>query len=80
MPLTAEPVAPPAPAASAVDVGSHAAERHLTASDAPATPTAAPTASGPWEKPAWAIPDNEIKVHRGPDQQDDKIVIPPETP
>ena len=33
---------------------------------------------GVWEKPEWARPDNEIKIHRGPDQQDDKIVIPPE--
>jgi len=33
---------------------------------------------GVWEKPEWARPDNEIKIHRGPDQQEDKIVIPPE--
>jgi eukaryotic-like serine/threonine-protein kinase len=50
---------------------------------APVEPTPSATASAtepetPWQKPAWAIPDNEIKVHRGPDQQDDKIVIPPE--
>ncbi|HEX5100150.1 MAG TPA: serine/threonine-protein kinase [Polyangiaceae bacterium] len=33
---------------------------------------------GVWEKPEWARPDNEIRINRGPDQQDDKIVIPPD--
>jgi len=33
---------------------------------------------GGWQKPAWAIPDNEIPVRRGPDQADEKIVLPPQ--
>jgi serine/threonine-protein kinase len=56
---------------------------HKTSAEPALLPTPSATASAPeleapWEKPAWAQPDNEIKVHRGPDQQDDKIVIPPD--
>jgi serine/threonine protein kinase len=36
--------------------------------------TAAP--DGGWQKPAWAQPDNEITIRRGPDQADEKIVLP----
>jgi serine/threonine protein kinase len=52
----------------------------------PATKEAAPeTAAGPadtaapdggWQKPEWAQPDNEITIRRGPDQEDEKIVLP----
>jgi eukaryotic-like serine/threonine-protein kinase len=40
---------------------------------------AADEAAGPdggWEKPDWARPDNEITIRRGPDQADEKIVLP----
>jgi eukaryotic-like serine/threonine-protein kinase len=37
-----------------------------------------PTADGGWQKPDWAKPDNEIRVRRGPDEADEKIVIPKE--
>ena len=30
-----------------------------------------------WQKPAWAIPDNEIPVRRGPGQEDEKIILTP---
>jgi serine/threonine-protein kinase len=75
-------IAEPAPSASVEatvpDAGIRADRRPYA--DGPPVPSAevAPAPSGPWQKPAWAIPDNEIKVHRGPDQQDEKIVIPPE--
>jgi serine/threonine protein kinase len=87
---TAAPVPEPAPTeapdaaasaavdAAAPDAGARA-DRRPSADAAPtATVEAAPAPSGPWQKPDWAIPDNEIKVHRGPDQQDEKIVIPDE--
>ncbi|HTQ03549.1 MAG TPA: serine/threonine-protein kinase [Polyangiaceae bacterium] len=68
-----------APDAGAPALGTHA--EHHTAPEATAAPSATGAASAsdpevPWQKPAWAIPDDEIKVHRGPDQPDDKIVIP----
>ena len=75
-----------APSAAAADSGAQNTAPHVEhkPSAEPAllpTPSAtasAPELEAPWEKPAWAQPDNEIQVHRGPDQQDDKIVIPPE--
>jgi serine/threonine-protein kinase len=80
-----------APAASATttavaDAGTPDAAPHLehkTSSEPALLPSPAPTESTPeleppWQKPEWAQPDNEIKIRRGPDQQDDKIVIPPD--
>ena len=37
-----------------------------------------PTPDGGWQKPDWAKPDNEIRVRRGPDEDEKKIVIPKE--
>jgi serine/threonine-protein kinase len=65
------------PETGALDAGVRTDRRPNTDTGPIATETA-PVPSGPWEKPAWAIPDGEIKVHRGPDQQDEKIVIPDE--
>ena len=89
-----EPSAEPAASASAAPVTSASASvdagapsttphaEHKTSAEPALLPTPSASASSepeaPWQKPAWAIPDNEIKVHRGPDQQDDKIVIPPD--
>jgi hypothetical protein len=71
--------ASPAASATSPDAGVTKPERH---SNVEATPEPSSTdeadADVPWEKPEWAKPDNEIKIHRGPDEQDDKIVIPPE--
>jgi serine/threonine protein kinase len=73
-----------APSAATADSGApDAAPRveHKTSAEPALLPTpsaSAPELEAPWEKPAWAQPDNEIQVHRGPDQQDEKIVIPPE--
>jgi serine/threonine-protein kinase len=80
---TASATAAPAAAADAGVPDAGARVEHKTTSSEPSLlPTPSATASSdpdaPWQKPAWAIPDNEIKVHRGPDQQDDKIVIPPD--
>jgi eukaryotic-like serine/threonine-protein kinase len=47
-----------------------------TAVDAGAAPVDTVAPDGGWQKPAWAMPDNEIPIRRGPDQADDKIVIP----
>jgi serine/threonine protein kinase len=72
-----------AASAAAVDGGAKL-EHHPTTDIAPvplplSTATSdAPDASAPWEKPEWARPDNEIPVRRGPGEEDDKIVIPPE--
>jgi len=73
--------AQPAPSTSgaAADAGSKL--EHHPSLEAPPQATAAPEEEddgGVWEKPEWARPDNEIKINRGPDQQDDKIVIPPD--
>jgi serine/threonine-protein kinase len=79
--------APVVSASAAVDAGAPDAAlrvEHKTNVEPATTATASATASAssdpdaPWQKPAWAIPDNEIKIRRGPDQQDDKIVLPPE--
>jgi serine/threonine-protein kinase len=52
-----------------------------TTPSAVASDSAAPTElEPPWQKPEWAIPDNEIPIRRGPDQKDDKIVLPPDQP
>jgi eukaryotic-like serine/threonine-protein kinase len=40
----------------------------------PPAETVAP--DGGWQKPEWAQPDNEITIRRGPDQEDEKIVLP----
>jgi serine/threonine-protein kinase len=68
------------------DAAPHAERSEHKTSVEPA-PTTTPSASAsasepdaPYQKPAWAIPDNEIKIRRGPDQQDDKIVLPPDQP
>jgi hypothetical protein len=37
-----------------------------------------PAVDAGWQKPDWAKPDNEIRVRRGPDETDEKIVIPKE--
>ena len=66
------------PEAGALDAGVRTDKRPGTDIAPTGTADAAPAPTGPWEKPAWAIPDGEIKVHRGPDQQDEKIVIPEE--
>jgi len=80
----AEGAASATSSASAADAGapaSSARAEHRAPAEPAATPSATATGSSgepdaPWQKPAWAIPDDEIKVHRGPDQPDDKIVIP----
>jgi len=81
--VSAAPTAPSTPSASTPDAGAKV-EHHPSVEAAPApSVTAAPDTEddgGVWEKPEWARPDNEIKIHRGPDQQDDKIVIPPDPP
>jgi len=84
-----EPSAPPATSAAQAAPSAPSAAAHDAAVkpeqhpgvEAPPVATAAPDTeedAGVWEKPEWARPDNEIKIHRGPDQQDDKIVIPPD--
>jgi hypothetical protein len=75
-----DPAPAPAPDAGATEAGARP-ERHPNVDLLPAplpSAEAAPAPTGPWQKPDWAIPDNEIKIHRGPDQQDEKIVIPPD--
>ena len=78
---TAEP-SPAASSAGALDGGAKL-DHHPQNEIAP-IPLPLPTtpieedASAPWEKPEWARPDNEIPVRRGPGEEDDKIVIPPE--
>ena len=55
------------------------APRHVEEPEPPAEEPAAETApDGGWQKPDWAIPDNEIPVNRGPDGEDRRIVIPAE--
>jgi serine/threonine protein kinase len=61
LPAPGVPDSLPAAKEATVDAGAAASE---TAPD------------GGWQKPAWAIPDNEIPVRRGPDQAVEKIVIP----
>jgi serine/threonine protein kinase len=61
-PAPTPPDSPPAVKAAEVDAGDSPAE------------TVAP--DGGWQKPAWAQPDNEITIRRGPDQADEKIVLP----
>jgi serine/threonine-protein kinase len=69
---------PSASAEASLDAGARPERRPGVEAAPTATVEPAPAPSGPWQKPDWAIPDNEIKVHRGPDQQDEKIVIPDE--
>jgi serine/threonine-protein kinase len=61
----------PAPGAS----GSLPALKEATA-DAGAAAAESVAPDGGWQKPAWAQPDNEITIRRGPDQADEKIVLP----
>jgi serine/threonine-protein kinase len=80
----AEPAGSSSSSVTVADAGAPAASaraEHHAAAEPTTTPSATATASStepeaPWQKPAWAIPDDEIKVHRGPDEPDDKIVIP----
>jgi hypothetical protein len=44
--------------------------------DENAAPTDTIAPDGGWQKPEWAQPDNEITIRRGPDQEDEKIVLP----
>jgi hypothetical protein len=44
--------------------------------DAGAAPAEPAMPDGGWQKPAWAQPDTEITIRRGPDQADEKIVLP----
>ncbi len=52
----------------------------LSQPDAAAPRDADTTADGGWQKPDWAIPDDEIPIRRGPDVPEEKIVIPQDTP
>ena len=63
-PISGAPGSLPAARDAAVDAGAAPAD------------TIAP--DGGWQKPAWAQPDNEITIRRGPDQADEKIVLPAE--
>ncbi|HEY3498686.1 MAG TPA: hypothetical protein VGK73_28540, partial [Polyangiaceae bacterium] len=84
LPEPSASVAAPASAAAApsavpagVDAGVPATARPLE--DAYQPPDAeAETPDGGWQKPDWAIPDNEIPVIHGTDGEDRRIVIPPE--
>jgi hypothetical protein len=61
--------APPAP-----NPGSSMPTQYLDPEDGGAEADA-PDAG--WQKPAWAIPDNEIPVRRGPGEEDEKIILEP---
>jgi hypothetical protein len=65
--------------AAADDAGSNRASS-AAPEEEPAVPEVPPTpsADGGWQKPDWAKPDNEIRVRRGPDEDEKKIVIPKE--
>jgi serine/threonine protein kinase len=71
----ASAAAPSNPAPSPPESPPATREPEVDAGDAPAD-TAVP--DGGWQKPAWAQPDNEITIRRGPDQADEKIVLPAE--
>lgn len=65
----------PVPASpSSLPVGKDAAP------DAGVAPADTVAPDGGWQKPAWAQPDNEITIRRGPDQADEKIIIPADKP
>jgi hypothetical protein len=69
--------APPTSTSAAAAVGtspSTAPEVDTSVVDAGAA--TAPDAG--WQKPDWAIPDNEIPIRRGPGEPEEKIVLPPE--
>jgi serine/threonine-protein kinase len=65
---------PDASAPPAHDAGSSMPSQYLDTEDGGAE-AEAPDAG--WQKPAWAIPDNEIPVRRGPGQEDEKIILGP---
>ena len=58
-----------------VDAGAPVARQPEEAYEPPAEPE---TPDGGWQKPEWAMPDNEIPVIHGPEGEDRRIVIPPE--
>jgi len=64
------------PSSAAPVVAAPGAKEQVADAGVDAASTVAP--DGGWQKPDWAIPDNEIPVRRGPDQADEKIVLPPQ--
>jgi serine/threonine-protein kinase len=70
-----EPAASGAPAP--VDAGVQV-QRQAEEEEEPPVPEETEIPDGGWQKPEWAIPDNEIPVIHGPDGEDRRIVIPPE--
>lgn len=72
---SALPEASALPPPSAAPVGGAPVKEQMLDAGIDATSSVAP--DGGWQKPDWAIPDNEIPVRRGPDQADEKIVLPP---
>ena len=73
---SALPEASALPAPSAAPAGGPPVKEQVLDAGVDAAASVAP--DGGWQKPDWAIPDDEIPVRRGPGEADEKIVLPPQ--